>query len=112
MSRDLRKAREIAREACARAFETAAEQRACSLGTSLMETALSEKEAVVAELGRIPRGFRETKKTRIQCAPGSMRTISPNKNTRLLVCCPKGHENRKTGRCKVGTRMKAEFKRR
>ena len=106
----MRAALHVASEACDQAFGSAAERRACRLGGALLVTALGEKGGPVA-MGRIPKGFRETKVSRISCAAGSIRTISPNSKTRLLVCCPSGPGHFKNGRCRVGTRVKAVFKR-
>jgi hypothetical protein len=100
-------ARHVAHQACEAAFGSAAERRACRLGNELMLTALDAEKG----LGRMPKGFRETQVSRISCAQGSLRTVSPNKTTRVLVCCPSGPGHWKSGRCRVGMRMKATWKR-
>lgn len=40
------------------------------------------------------------------CSPASLRVIHSGRGL-VRVCCPKGHYNRKTKRCRVGTRAQA-----
>ncbi|MGI0149638.1 MAG: hypothetical protein ACREDF_08930, partial [Thermoplasmata archaeon] len=57
----------------------------------------------------IPKGFRETKFKGVRCAAGSHRTKIVSKNTRLIICCPRGPGHWKRGRCSVGTRAVAKL---
>lgn len=41
----------------------------------------------------------------------SFRTVSPNRNTRITIGCPKGQYNPKSKRCRVGTRAQRILKR-
>lgn len=43
------------------------------------------------------------------CAKGSFRMIKRGK-LRLVICCPKGKWNKRTARCKVGTRAQSILK--
>jgi len=45
------------------------------------------------------------------CARGSFRTVKRG-TARIVVCCPKGHWNRKARRCRVGTRAQSILTRR
>ena len=44
------------------------------------------------------------------CDPRSFRTKPVSKKTKLVVCCPKGKFDRKTKRCKVGTKTQSILK--
>jgi len=52
----------------------------------------------------IPIGFSEKSLgfSSRSCAKGSFRTVKPNKNTRVLVCCKKSDYSRKSKRCGSG----------
>lgn len=54
---------------------------------------------------------RERKLSPKSCAKGSFRTITRGK-VKLVVCCPKGKWNRRTQRCRVGTRAQSILRRR
>lgn len=38
-----------------------------------------------------------------KCAKGSFRVKSVSKKNKIVVCCPKGHYNSRTKKCRVGT---------
>jgi len=48
------------------------------------------------------------------CAVGSFRIkkVPHRPDKKLVVCCPKGKFNRKTGRCRVGTMVQSKLTRR
>lgn len=63
----------------------------------------------------VPKGFRETKlRPKIRCAERSHRIKILSRRTRLVICCPAGttegkaNWNRKTKRCRIGTRAVAK----
>jgi len=45
------------------------------------------------------------------CARGSIRSKKPNSATIIEFCCPKGHWNKKSKRCRTGTVAIREGKR-
>lgn len=53
--------------------------------------------------------IRKRQRSPKSCAPGSFRTIKRGKN-RIVICCPRGHWNRKRQRCRVGTRAQSILK--
>ena len=52
----------------------------------------------------VPRGYKHTKLgARSSCASGSFRRIKAG-HALLTICCPRGYWNKRTKRCRVGTR--------
>lgn len=49
-----------------------------------------------------------------KCAKGSFRTMTVDHQTKMVICCPKGpkHYNKRSGKCRVGTRVQTVLKRR
>lgn len=64
-----------------------------------------------------PKGFRIAKKlmkrgqAKKTCAKGSYGITPARKGTRVLVCCPRGHFDERTKKCRVGTKAVEVFKR-
>jgi hypothetical protein len=57
----------------------------------------------------VPKGFSEKKAgfPKIRCDKRSFRVKILDKDRRLIICCPRGGWNKKSGACRVGTRAVA-----